>query len=80
MQHLPLLFYLGPSGPLIRCLGVPIWLRYSYELEGGIVWVPKKHTLRWRLVGRVILGYVLGITPREGGETGLGRWKKKKFF
>lgn len=47
-------------------------------MEGDIVWVPKKHTLRWRLVGRGILGYVLGITPREGSETGLGRWKKEK--
>lgn len=77
MQYLPLLFDWCPSGPLIRCLGVSIWLRYSYELEGDIVWVPKKHTLRWRWVGRVIRGYVLGVTPREGSETGLGRWKKK---
>lgn len=77
MQYLPLLFYWRPSGPLIRCLGVSIWLRYSYELEGDIVWVPKKHTLRWRWVSRVIRGYVLGVTPREGSETGLDRWKKK---
>lgn len=27
-------------------------------------------------MGQMILGYVLGITPREGSETGLGRWKK----
>lgn len=27
---------------------------------------PRKHALRCQLVGRVILGHALGITPREG--------------